>query len=93
MLGSIQPQPLDFDPNGTLPLDKIKAAIKPDDSHFAITRLLCLENTQAGKVLPLPYLAQAAELAKRNNLSIHLDGARIFNAAVKQGVDVQEITQ
>lgn len=93
VLGSIQPQPLDFAPDGTLPLAKIKAAIKPDDSHFAITRLLCLENTQSGKVLPIPYLAQAAELAKRHNLSIHLDGARLFNAAVKQGVDVREITK
>jgi threonine aldolase len=93
VLGSIQPQPLDFEPDGTLDLAKVKAAIKPDDYHFAKTRLLCLENTQAGKVLPLDYLAEASTFAREHNLTTHLDGARIFNAAVKQGVDGQEIAR
>jgi threonine aldolase len=93
VLGSVQPQPLDFEPDGTLNLDKVKAVIKPDNDHYARSRLLCLENTQAGKVLPLNYLARANTLAKAHNLAIHLDGARVFNAAVKLGVDVKEITQ
>lgn len=93
VLGSIQPQPLDFEPDGTLNLQRVAAVIKPDDYHFARTRLLCLENTQGGKVLPLDYLAQAGALAKTHNLATHLDGARIFNAAVKQQVDVREIAR
>src|SRR5205814_928004 len=55
VVGSIQPQPLDFEPDGSLDLGKVEAAIKPDDPHFARTRLLCLENTQGGRVLPLDY--------------------------------------
>ncbi len=93
VLGSIQPQPLDFEPDGTLDLAKVESAIKPDDYHFAVTRLLCLENTQDGKVLPLDYQAEARALAKRHGLNIHLDGARVFHAAVAQGVDVREIAQ
>jgi len=93
VLGSVQPQPIDFEADGSLDLAKVKAAIKPDDSHFARTRLLCLENTQAGKVLPLDYLARANALAKAHGLAMHLDGARVFNAAVKLGVDVRQITQ
>jgi threonine aldolase len=93
VLGSIQPQPLDFDSRGRLDLDQVKAMVKPDDFHFARTRLLCLENTQAGKVLPMPYLAQARRLSNELGLSTHLDGARIFNAAVKLNVDVAEIAQ
>ena len=92
VLGSIQPQPLDFEPDGTLDLRKVAAVIKPDDSHFARTRLLCLENTKAGQVLPLDYLAQASLFARSHGLSTHLDGARVFNAAVKLNVDVREIT-
>jgi len=67
--------------------------IKPKDFHFAKTRLLCLENTQEGKVLPLDYLAKASALAKENGLSIHLDGARVFNAAVKLKAPVREISR
>ncbi|PID58372.1 low-specificity L-threonine aldolase [candidate division KSB3 bacterium] len=93
ILGSIQPQPLDFEDDGTLKLDKVKQAIKPDNVHFARTKLLCLENTQGGKVLPLAYLARAAEFAKTHRLGLHLDGARIFNAAVKLNVDVREISR
>ncbi|MBB3194606.1 low-specificity L-threonine aldolase [Roseateles terrae] len=82
VLGSIQPQPLNHAPDGSLPLADIEANIKPDDAHFARTRLLTLENTIGGKVLPMDYLADASALAKRRGLARHLDGARLFNAAV-----------
>ncbi|MFO1429659.1 MAG: low-specificity L-threonine aldolase [Candidatus Competibacteraceae bacterium] len=91
VLGGIQPQPLDFEADGTLDPAKVAEAIKPDDYHFARTRLLCLENTQAGKVLPLTYLESAARLAAERGLRLHLDGARAFNAAVKLGVPIQAI--
>lgn len=84
VLGSIQPQPLENAPDGTIPLAAIEAAIKPDDAHFARTRLLALENTWGGRVLPLPYLEAATALARRHGLATHLDGARLFNAAVAQ---------
>ncbi len=93
VLGSIQPQPLEFLPDGTLDLRQVKAAIKPHDSHFARSRLICLENTQAGKVLPLNYHAQAAQLARDNKLALHLDGARVCNAAVAQKIPLQQICQ
>jgi threonine aldolase len=93
VLGSIQPQPLDFEEDGTLDLERVSRAIKPEDSHFARTKLLCLENTHMGKVLPLSYLKEAREFASSKGLLMHLDGARVFNAAVKQGVDVREITR
>ncbi|GAF68395.1 unnamed protein product, partial [marine sediment metagenome] len=92
VLGSIQPQPLDFEPDGTLDLNKVAKAIKPDDIHFAPTRLLCLENTQGGKVLPLDYMKNAADFAREHKLALHLDGARIFNASVKLNIDVKEIS-
>ena len=82
VLGSIQPQTLNHAPDGSLPLADIEANIKPDDAHFARTRLLALENTIGGKVLPMDYLAAASGLAQRHGLSRHLDGARLFNAAV-----------
>lgn len=91
VLGSIQPQPLEFQPDGTLDLDRVAAFIKPDDFHFAKTRLLCLENTQAGKVLPLDYIKEARQFASAKNLGLHLDGARVFNAAVKLGIGIKEI--
>lgn len=93
IVGGIQPQPLDFEPDGTLDLDRVAAVIKPDDPHFARTRLLCLENTLWGKTLPLDYLRQAMSFARTKGLSLHLDGARLFNASVAQGVDVREITR
>lgn len=92
VLGSIQPQPLDFEPDGTLDLHKVAQLIKPDDPHFARSRLLCLENSTNGKVLPLAYLAEAATFAKSHGLALHLDGARVFNAAVQQQVDVRTLT-
>ncbi|MCP4671374.1 MAG: low-specificity L-threonine aldolase [Desulfobacula sp.] len=92
VLASIQPQPLDFEEDGTLNLEKVSQFIKPDDIHFANTKLLCLENTMAGKVLPLEYLKKAKTIADDNDLSFHLDGARVFNAAIRLKVDVKEIT-
>jgi len=91
VLGSIQPQPIDFEADGTLDLDKVRAAIKPDDQHFAMTRLLALENTTDGKVLPMSYLADARALADEYGLSYHLDGARVWNAAAALDVDIAEI--
>src|SRR3982751_500996 len=91
VFGSVQPQPLDHQPDGTLALAAIEAAIKPDDAHFARSRLLCLENTLGGKVLPQAYLADATGLARRRGLATHLDGARLFNAALKQGIAAREI--
>ena len=85
-LGGVQPQPLEHEADGRLGLEKIAAAIKPDDAHFAKSRLLCLENTIGGKVLPLDYLEAATALARGRGLATHLDGARLFNAAVKLGV-------
>jgi threonine aldolase len=82
VLGSIQPQPIANQPDGSLALADIEAAIKPDDAHFARTRLLCLENTFGGQVLSVEYLRQATDLARRHGLATHLDGARLFNAAV-----------
>ena len=84
VFGSVQPQPLDNQPDGTLALEAIEAAIKPDDAHFARTRLLALENTLGGKLLPFSYVEQAAQLAQRKGLARHLDGARLFNAATAQ---------
>ncbi|VTU37735.1 L-allo-threonine aldolase [Variovorax sp. PBL-H6] len=84
VFGSVQPQPLDHQPDGTLALKDIEAAIKPDDAHFARTRLLALENTLGGKLLPFDYVEKATQLAKRSGLARHLDGARLFNAAVAQ---------
>jgi threonine aldolase len=93
VLGSIQPQPLQNRPDGTLDLAEVEGAIKPDDSHFAVTRLLALENTIGGKVIPRAYLADAIALARRRKLATHLDGARIFNAAVKLGMPVDKLCE
>ena len=89
VLGSIQPQPLAHQPDGTLALADIEAAIKPDDPHFARTRLLALENTIGGKVLPPAYIEAATALARSRGLATHLDGARLFNAAVAAGGDAR----
>ncbi|MGV8843728.1 MAG: low-specificity L-threonine aldolase [Pseudomonas sp.] len=93
VLGSIQPQPIEMAADGSLDLARVEAAIKPDDMHFARSRLLALENTMQGKVLPLDYLAAARALTRRRGLALHLDGARLFNAAVKLGVPARDITQ
>ncbi|MGQ7815118.1 low-specificity L-threonine aldolase [Metapseudomonas furukawaii] len=93
VLGSIQPQPIEGEADGSLDLARVEAVIKQDDFHFARTRLLALENTMQGKVLPLDYLAAARELTRRRGLGLHLDGARLFNASVKLGVEAREITR
>jgi threonine aldolase len=84
VLGSVQPQPLNNATDGSIPLVDIEANIKPDDAHFAKTKLLCLENTIGGKVLTMRYIEAASELAQSKGLLRHLDGARIFNAAAAQ---------
>ena len=91
VLGSIQPQPIENAPDGTLPLDKIAAAIKPIDNHFARSRLLALENTIGGRVLPEGYVEQALALARSRGLATHLDGARVCNAAVASGRSLADL--
>jgi threonine aldolase len=93
VLGSIQPQPLPNQSDGTIALTDIESAIKPDDAHFARSRLLALENTWGGQVLPLTYIEAAAALARSRGLATHLDGARLFNAAVAACVAPREITR
>jgi threonine aldolase len=93
VLGSIQPQPIANRPDGTMDLAEVEAAIKPDDPHFARTRLLALENTIGGKVIGRAWLEQALKMAKRRGLATHLDGARIFNAAVKLGVSAKSLCE
>ena len=84
ILGSIPPQTVPMAMDGTLALDAIEAVIKPLNIHFARTRLICLENTHAGEPLPLGYAEAVAGLSERYGLSMHLDGARLFNAALAQ---------
>lgn len=93
VLGSIQPQPIDAAADGTLPLDVVASVIKPDDVHFARTKLLCIENTHNGKVLPLDYLQQAWVFTREKGLALHVDGARIMNAAVALNVPLSTLTQ
>jgi threonine aldolase len=93
VLGSIQPQPIVQAPDGSLPLDRIEAAIKPVDPHFARTRVLALENTWHGRTLPLDYLAAAHDMARAHGLGLHLDGARLFNAAVACAVPARAIAR
>ncbi len=84
VLGSVQPQPIAHQPDGTLAIEDIAEAIKPDDAHFARTRLLALENTWGGKLIPLEYIERATKFVHDQGLAAHLDGARLFNAAVEQ---------
>ena len=93
VFGSVQPQPVAMQNDGSLALADIEAAVKPDDVHFARTRLLCLENTWNGKVLADDYLGAATGLARKHGLATHLDGARLFNAAVASGVPVRRIAR
>ena len=86
VLGSIQPQPVPTGDDGMIDLAAAEAAVKSPDHHFARTRLLCLENTNDGKVLTLAQMEESAEVAARHGLSHHLDGARMWNAAVALGV-------
>jgi len=91
VLGSIHPQVVSNKPDGTLDLAEVEATISPDDPHFPPTRLLALENTIGGKVISRSYLESAVQLAKKKGLAIHLDGARIFNAAVALKTDVKAL--
>lgn len=91
VLGSIQPQPLSLNARGELDLDEVRRVIKPADFHFARTRLVCLENTQAGRPLSMQYLREFRSLIDATGLAAHLDGARVFNASVALGVPVAEI--
>lgn len=93
VIGSIQPQPIEFEKDATLDLKKVKEKIKPKDNHFARTKLLCLENTHHGQVLSMDYLKKANKFAKKNNLLLHLDGARVFNAVVDLDVKLSDITK
>lgn len=91
VLGSIQPQPIVNAADGTLPLDQLGKAVKPDDVHFARTRLLALENTWHGRVLPQGYVVAATDWARNRGLAVHLDGARLFNAAVASACAPREL--
>ncbi|NVJ51216.1 MAG: low-specificity L-threonine aldolase [Gammaproteobacteria bacterium] len=93
VLGSIQPQPLNFEEPGFIALEAIEQAIKPHDVHFAKTRLICLENTCFGVPHPQGYAEQVAAIAAQHQLKLHLDGARLFNAAVKQDIPVKQIAK
>lgn len=88
VLGSIQPQPIAHQADGTMDLGEIEAAIKPDDAHYARTTVIALENTFGGKVLPVDYMAAVAAIAERHGLGLHLDGARAFNACIALGLDI-----
>jgi len=93
VLGSIQPQPLDFDEDGTINLEKIKQAIKPDDPHFARTKLVCFENTHNGKVLPQNKIENVAAFCQDKGLKFHLDGARIANAAIASSQSIEQLCE
>jgi threonine aldolase len=93
VLGSIQPQPILNQADGSIALEDIVAYIKPNDYHFARTRVLALENTIGGRVLPADYVARATALAHERGLATHLDGARVCNAAVKQGASLQDVAR
>lgn len=91
VLGSIQPQPIEFEPDGTLDLDVVRSKVKPDDPHFARTRLLALENTHDGKVIPQEYVLAARAFVDEHDLGLHLDGARMWNAAAATGLSEAEL--
>ena len=95
-LGGIQPCPVQNQPDGTLALEDIRASIRTEDVHHPITRLICLENTQnicGGVPLTPDYTRQVGELARQNDLALHIDGARIFNAAVAQNLPVKDLVE
>jgi threonine aldolase len=92
-LGGIQPQTIPFQPDGALDLDAVREVIKPDDVHFARSRLLCLENTQAGRATGPEYFARARQVCDQLGLALHLDGARLFNAAVATGCGAEDIAR
>ncbi|RYE66916.1 MAG: low-specificity L-threonine aldolase, partial [Oxalobacteraceae bacterium] len=89
VLGSIQPQPIANQTDGSIAVSDIAAYIKPDDMHFARSRLLALENTIGGRVLPQEYVKAATDFAHAQGLATHLDGARVCNAAVRNGTSLR----
>ena len=91
VLGGIQPQPVPFADNGELPVAEIRAAIKPDDPHFARTRMVSVENTQNGRPLSIAYLNDVAALCREKHLALHMDGARLFNAAISLGCSAADL--
>jgi threonine aldolase len=97
VVGGIHPRTVPNQAGGTLDLDDIEAAIRPTDNpHHPRSRLICLENTHnrcSGAVLTLQYMGQVRALADRHGLAIHLDGARIFNAAVALGVTAADVAR
>lgn len=93
VLGSVQPQPLPVRPDGTISIDDLHAAVKADDPHFAITRLVTIENTFVGRILQPDYQDEVVSFARDRGLATHLDGARIFNAAVGLGVKVGRLAE
>lgn len=93
VLGSVQPQPLPFDERARLPMDQLPHALKEDDFHFASTRLICLENTHHGVVCPQSHVLEVAQFAKAHGLQFHLDGARIFNAAVATNTSLKTLAE
>jgi len=93
-MGSVHSCQIPNQPDGTLKLDDIRAAIRPEDAHFPITRLIVLENTHnrcGGVPLSMEYTHAVAEIAQEQNIRLHLDGARIFNAAAALGVDAKDL--
>ena len=95
-LGGIQPCPIQNQPDGTLSLDDILASIRTEDVHHPVTRLVCLENTQnicGGVPLTPAYTREVGKMAHRNGLSLHIDGARIFNSAVAQNISAKELVE
>ena len=94
MFGGVQPHTLEVNPNGTLDLDAIRSAIREDNEHFPATSLICLENTQAGVggvPVTAEYTAQVGEIARAHGLKLHIDGARIFNAAAALNTPVVQL--
>ncbi len=93
VLGSVVPQPIEFEKDASLDLKKVKQKIKANDDHFAQAKLMCLENTHNGQVLSLDYIKKASKFAKKHGLLLHLDGARVFNAVTELDVKLSDITK
>lgn len=93
VLGSIQPQPLPLNSAGEFDLEEVEKAIKVDDFHFAKTKLLCIENTTGGYPLSLDYLDQVRTFVQKHNLALHLDGARLGNAAIYHSCSIADLAQ
>ncbi len=94
-IAGVHPRTLPNRPDGKLALEDIEAAIRPDDVHFPVTRLIMLENTHNhcnGSPLDVEYMKAVKKLADRHGIKIHVDGARIFNAAVALAVDVRDLS-